>query len=69
MPDRRDTGRAVTAWLDWETYRKAQQLAVSYGVSLSSLANMALTDLIEEELRDSSPTFQQQVIQQQRRQH
>lgn len=68
MPDRRDTGRAVTAWLDWETYRKAQQLAVSYGVSLSSLANMALTDLIEEELRDSSPTFQQ-VIHQQRRQH
>jgi len=69
MSDRRDTGRAVTAWLDWDTYRKAQQLAVSYGVSLSSLANMALTDLIDEELRDSSPSFPQQIVAQQRRQH
>ena len=68
MPDRRAEGRAVTAWLDLETYRKAQQLAVSYGVSLSSLANMALTDLIEEELRDSGTAFQQ-MIHQQRRQH
>jgi len=69
MSDRRDTGRAITAWLDLDTYGKAQQVALTYGLSLSALAAMALHDLIDEELRDSTPAFQQQIVQQARRQH
>lgn len=69
MSDRRAQGRAVTAWLTHDDYARAQQLAISYGLSLSSLANMALVDLLDEELSDSSPSFRQAIIQQQRRSH
>lgn len=49
MTDRRETGRAVTAWLSHTDHRRAQRLAQSYGLSVSALACMALLDLLDEE--------------------
>jgi len=47
MSDRRDTGRAVTAWLSHTDHIRAQRLAESYGLSVSALACMALLDLLD----------------------